>query len=62
MENEEKTLKNDTKTQTADEKIAQRLAALAAIYNSTVDEEEPEATAKFFKLMDEQTARKAAAW
>ena len=43
-----------------EERTARQLAALDAIYNSTVDEEEPEATAKFFALMDEKEARRSA--
>ena len=43
-----------------EERTARQLAALDAIYNSTVDEEEPEATAKFFTLMDEKEARRSA--
>ena len=43
-----------------EERLERQLAALDAIYNSTVDEEEPEATAKFFALMDEKEARRSA--
>ncbi len=62
MSNEEKFSAYEATEQTNEKKIARRLAALDTLYNSTADEEEPEATVKFFKLMDEQTARKAAAW
>lgn len=62
MSNEEKFSAYETTAQTNEKKIARRLAALDALYNSTADQEEPEATAKFFKLMDEQTKQKAATW
>lgn len=52
----------EKKEQTNEKKFDRRLAALDALYNSTADEEEPEATAKFFEIMDEQKKRKAAAW
>lgn len=62
MSNEEKFSAYEATEKKNKEKIALRLAALDTLYNSTADEEEPEATAKFFKLMDEQKTRKAAAW
>lgn len=42
-----------------EERRARQMAALEAFYNSTTDDEEPEATAKFFAIMAEIEARRS---
>lgn len=75
MTNEEKILEMLTKMQgdidalkkklnvqdeTPEEKKLRQLAAFRNFVNSKTDEEEPEATAEFFRIMDTEEARKAA--
>jgi len=75
MTNEEKILSMLTKMQsdidalkkklnvhneTPEEKKLRQLEAFRNFVNSTTDEEEPEATAEFFRIMDAEEARKAA--
>lgn len=46
--------------ETPEEKKLRQISAFRNFLNSKTDEEEPEATAEFFKIMDTEEARKAA--
>lgn len=73
MTNEEKILSMLTKMQadidtlkkklnvydeTPEEKKSRQMAAFKTFVNSTTDDEEPEATVEFFKIMDEEERKK----
>ncbi|MBQ7704333.1 MAG: hypothetical protein IJT73_02740 [Selenomonadaceae bacterium] len=51
---------SQNENETPEEKNLRQLKAFRSFVNSTTDAEEPEATAKFFKFMDAEEARKAA--
>ena len=55
----ERKIVEDRKNETPEERKARQIAALNAFINSTTDEEEPEKTAEFFRIMEAEEARKA---
>lgn len=54
------TLMNEPENLSPEERKSRQMAAFDAFINSTTDDDEPEATAKFFELMDELEARRSA--
>ena len=51
-------IEEERKNETPEERKSRQLAALNAFINSTTEDEEPEKTAEFFRIMAAEDARK----
>lgn len=52
-------LANELKNETPEERKKRQMAAFHNFVNSTTDDEEPEKTAEFFRIMEAEKVRKA---